>query len=375
VSDASLSVLLSQVLLAFTIEFDNEFELQMSKTYARPFLTSIVMWSNFMRYVRDEGTPVEEIAARSRAPVNNVASVVGGMERWSYVKVDHDPSTGVAPLRKGFGSARGVKRDTVIWPSMVGKLAIDRWAPLAAEIESRWRSRLGDTGVDGLKDALRAIDARAVNALPHFLPIVGGPMIAAIVQGDAPKEPDDELPALLARVLLAFTLEHEPDAPVSLPIGANVLRVLRDGWTPVKELPLMTGVSKEAAATSMTTLQNLGYIEVGSAPSGRGKAVTLTSAGRDAQSGHSERLGHVETDWEERFGADTIAELRSALQAILDHPGGEDGLLASGLVTPPGGWRATKPYAALTAAFVKSPRAGLPRYPMVLHRGGWPDGS
>jgi DNA-binding MarR family transcriptional regulator len=369
-----LSVLLSQALLAFTIEFDNEFELQMSKTYARPFLTSIVMWSNFMRYVRDEGTTVEEIASRSCAGVKAVASVVGGMERWGYITVDHDPADGVPAPRKGFGSGSGVKRGTVIRPSMVGRLAIDRWSPLAAEIENRWRSRLGDADVAGLRDALRGIDARSNDTLPHYLPIVGGLMFAEIA-GDGPKEPDDELPALLSRVLLALTLEHEQDAPVSLPIGANVLRVLDDGSTPVKDLPLMTGVSKEAVGMSTTALQKLGYIEIGPVPSGRGKAVTLTSAGKDAQAGHIGRLDDVEASWEDMFGKDVVGDLRSSLQAIRDRPGGEDGALSSGLVTPPGGWRDAKRYAPLTAAFVASPRAGLAHYPMVLHRGGWPDGS
>jgi DNA-binding MarR family transcriptional regulator len=369
----SLSVLLSQVLLAYTIEFDNEFELQMSKTYARPFKTSLVMWSNFMRYVRDEGTTVDEIARHACATVKSVASVVGGMERWGYITVDHE-SPGPAPARKGFGSATGVKASTVIRPSMVGALAIERWTPLAAEIERRWRTRLGEADVARLADALRDIDRRSDEPAPRFLPIVGGLMFAT-VDGDGQKEPDDELPALLSRVLIAFTLEAESGAPVSLPIGENVLRVLDDGWTPVNELPLLSGVSKEAVATSMTSLQKLGYIEVGPAPGGRGKAVTLTPAGEDARRELRGRIEQTEARFRERFGADAIAELRSALEAILDRPGGEDGALSSGLVTPPGGWRAEKRYAPLTAAFVEDPRAGLPRYPMVLHRGGWPDGS
>jgi DNA-binding MarR family transcriptional regulator len=374
VTDSSLSVLLSQVLVAFAIEFDNEFELQMSKTYARPFKTSIVMWSNFMRYVRDEPTTVEEIAQRSCAKVKDVASVVGGMERWGYIAVDHDPATGVPPIRKGFGSASGVKRTTVIRPSMVGALAIERWTPLAATIEQRWRARLGDAEVDALIDALRDIDARSDEPLPRFLPIVGGLMFADVVR-DGTKEPDEELPALLSRVLLAFTLETENAAPVSLPLGENVLRVLDDGWTAVKDLPSRTGVSKEAVAMSLTSLRNLGQIEVGPAPDGRGKAARITPGGEDARRELAKRKHATEMGFQERFGKQTIADLRSALVAILDRPGGEDGALSSGLVTPPGGWRAEKRYKASTDAFVTSPRAGLPHYPMVLHRGGWPDGS
>jgi len=41
----------------------------------------------------------------------------------------------------------------------------------------------------------------------------------------------------------------------------------------------------------------------------------------------------------------------------------------------PDGWRASKAYAARTQAVIDDPTAALPHYPMVLHRGGWPDGS
>lgn len=39
------------------------------------------------------------------------------------------------------------------------------------------------------------------------------------------------------------------------------------------------------------------------------------------------------------------------------------------------GWRATAPYLARTDAQLANPREALPHYPLVLHRGGWPDGS
>jgi hypothetical protein len=39
------------------------------------------------------------------------------------------------------------------------------------------------------------------------------------------------------------------------------------------------------------------------------------------------------------------------------------------------GWRAHKRYLKQPAAFMHDPGAALPHYPIVLHRGGWPDGS
>ena len=52
-----------------------------------------------------------------------------------------------------------------------------------------------------------------------------------------------------------------------------------------------------------------------------------------------------------------------------------DERLALGLEPPPGGWRLTKRYIEQTKAVLDDPLAALPHYPMVLHRGGWPDGS
>ena len=41
----------------------------------------------------------------------------------------------------------------------------------------------------------------------------------------------------------------------------------------------------------------------------------------------------------------------------------------------PDGWRANPPYARLTQAMIADPAGALPHYPMVSHRGGYPDGS
>jgi DNA-binding MarR family transcriptional regulator len=376
VSTTPLPVLLSQVLVALVIEFDNEFAVRLSKTWARPFGVSMVIWSNFMRFVSEEGVTVGHLVTQSCVPKEAVVSVVGGTERWGYITVDHDPADGVPPRRKGFGSGRGVKTDTVIRPSMTGKIARDLWDGLAGEIEQRWRSRLGDPKVQELRESLIAIQSQIELVMPHFLPIVGGGGLfsnAGLAEG--PSEPDDDLPALLSRVLLAFTLEHEKDSDVSLPVGANVLRVLTDEGTPVKQLPLATGVSKEAVSMTMTWLSSTEHITVEPDPNARGKLVALTAKGRDAQDAYQRRLGAIETAWEERFGTAEIAALRGSLLAILDQRGGEDGPLSAGLVTPPGGWRGKGRYKALTDAFVASPRDALPHYPMVLHRGGWPDGS
>jgi len=74
--ESGLSTLVSRVLIAFTIELDNEFERQVphftttSGLVAPPgtpavWLTSLVMWSNFMQFVED-GVSCGELQSLAR---------------------------------------------------------------------------------------------------------------------------------------------------------------------------------------------------------------------------------------------------------------------------------------------------------------------
>jgi hypothetical protein len=88
---------------------------------------------------------------------------------------------------------------------------------------------------------------------------------------------------------------------------------------------------------------------------------TLTPRDRNVQNKCRERLTEIEHRWQERFGGGTVTALREALERLTSAPGSR---LSDGLEPPPGGWRAE----------VRG-KATLPQYPMVLHRGGYPDGS
>ena len=54
---------------------------------------------------------------------------------------------------------------------------------------------------------------------------------------------------------------------------------------------------------------------------------------------------------------------------------GDSITLGMGDPAPDGGWRGQPPYLAQTQRMLADPAAALPWHPMVLHRGGWPDGS
>jgi hypothetical protein len=78
---------------------------------------------------------------------------------------------------------------------------------------------------------------------------------------------------------------------------------------------------------------------------------------------YESELKLVEGRWIERFG-ERIDGLRTALQAIVGDGTAEGSPLFAGLEPYAEGWR----------AMVRRPKT-LPHFPMVLHRGGYPDGS
>ena len=173
------------------------------------------------------------------------------------------------------------------------------------------------------------------------------------------------LSALLAKVLLAFATEYERESDQSLAISANVLRVLDEKGAPVRDLPLLTGVSKEAISMALGVLEKRGLAAVETEQAGsRTKVVRLTARGRRAHKDYREVLGAIEKRWQEHFGQDAIRTLRESLERLVGEPAARQSPLFRGLEPYPDGWRAA----------VRKPDT-LPHYPMVLHRGGFPDGS
>ena len=130
------------------------------------------------------------------------------------------------------------------------------------------------------------------------------------------------------------------------------------------DLPLLTGVSKQAISMAMGILQKKGVAVVAPDPAGaRAKIARLTPNGRVAQDAYHRRLGMIEESWRAPFGEQNIRTLRESLERLAGEPAARSPLF-QGLEPYPDGWRAS----------VHKPNI-LPHYPMVLHRGGFPDGS
>ena len=382
-SSLPLSALLSEVLVAFTIEFDNEFEHQMPHRTAKhgsttgsrdvPWLVSLVMWSNCMQFVGEKGVTVWELQRLARTETN-----LAGMQRWGYIVVEAGAGNG----RPGQALT---DTDAMVRPTPAGRKAQEVWRPLPGVIEKRWQARFGQDGIDRLREALWALISQIDVELPDCLPILGYGLFS---RGRHPGEDrflgtrvDHErrapegggsgrasrlpLPALLSRVLLAFAIEFERESDVSLAISANVLRVLDGEGVRVRDLPLLAGVSKEAMATALRFLQKYGYVMIEPDPAAsRGKVVHPTSKGRQAQDAYHHLVWTIEERCQTRYGKDTIRNLRESLERLVGEPTAQLSPLFEGLEPYSDGWRAS----------IRRPDT-LPHYPMVLHRGGFPDGS
>jgi hypothetical protein len=91
-----------------------------------------------------------------------------------------------------------------------------------------------------------------------------------------------------------------------------------------------------------------------------GGSIKLTHLGLDALDGFWVRAARPKDK-----------KLRASLETLL----AQRESVAAGLVPPDGCWRGEKPYLAQTRRLMADPTGALPWQPMVLHRGGWPDGS
>lgn len=356
-----LSALLSFALVAFTIEFDNEAEHRLPHRTSDlggrrsdPWLVSLAMYFNCLQFVPEQGITMREVEGQARTQPN-----WDGMRRWGYVYFAPDPKDPRPRPPQSAWLVRATER---------GRQAEQGMKALLPEIERRWSERFGEAAIRELRNSLVAMLRSVPGGLPDCMPILRYGLVS-----EGPKERDRRphegelaglpLPVLLARALLAFALEFEEESPVSLAICANVLRVVAPEGTLVRHIPVLSGVSKEGIAMALGFLEKRGFVQVVSQERARqGRVVLLTPAGTEVQAKAAERLRLLEGRWKTR--TDAASALRGALEALAGDGTRAGSPLFEGLEPRPEGWRAK----------IKPPET-LPHFPMVLHRGGYPDGS
>jgi hypothetical protein len=333
---------LSAAFVAFVIEVDDALEARRPAGKG-PWLTSVAMWRNCMQWVPPEGITVAELVATARTPTN-----LHGMRRWRYVEIDGwaRSASGRPPLK------------AVVRPSRRGAQVAAAWDPIPAEVEEQWDERYGSP-VAELRTALVDLAEELDAGLPDTMPIVG--------YGWATRRADESerrvgavpiaelgLDSLLARPLTAFALDYETTGKLSLALSANLLTVLGTEPTPLRELPDATGIQREQVDNAAGYLERARLAKLVPIPGAkRGKALALTERGENAKAASARKLARLEATWEERHGP-VLERVRETL-ATLDVTFPEH---------PPGTWRAEA-----------KELARLPRFPLVTHRGGFPDGA
>jgi len=363
-----LPTLLSQVLVAHTMELDNEAEHRLPHRTTRRrdpeghredlWLVSSTLWANVLRYVDDVGITVGDL--RHRAGTTRL--LLDGLRRWGYLRV-------TAPV--GETLKHPPQETAVVRITQSGRRAQEIFRPLPAALEERWRVRFGHAAVDELERTLRAVFERLPVRPPAYLPVVY-PTQNGKAEAPTPRAPGTadaagaDLSELLSGVLLAFTLDFEAESRISLPISATTLRVLDQRGVRHRDLPRVTGVSKEANAMCAGWLVRHGCAVSEPDPeAARGKLLRLTPKGQNAQQKYHRVLDSVEETWRSFYGARAVDALRAALADLVGDGSLGSSPLARGLVPYPDNWRAR----------LRQRPDTLPHYPMVLHRGGFPDGS
>jgi hypothetical protein len=204
-----LSTLLSHALVAFTVEFDNEFERRMdhrttthgatSGSADAPWLTSLAMWANCVEFLDEDAVTVAELERRARTHTN-----LDGMRRWGYVTIDG--------RGRGTGATRA-RPDSLLRLTPAGLRARETWRPPPALIEQRWRERFGGVPFDRLQSSLVEIARGLEPGLPDCLPILGHGLFSEAGSGGRVLA-DGSRPELPLSALLSATC-RSPSPPTS----------------------------------------------------------------------------------------------------------------------------------------------------------------
>jgi hypothetical protein len=366
-SGLPLSALLSQAYVAFAIEFDNEFEHQTPHRTTNygltpgfqtaPWLVSMAMWLRFMRYIPTEGITVADLQPQLAISNKSLQIWLTRLGRWwRYFNIE-DPA-------RGSGSNR-ITSEAMIRPTVGGRRAIEVWRTLMPMMEARWCERFGNSTVAEFEEGLKKLAGQLDPAVPAYFSVLDddNEKVRAARVRLAARELT--LPELIAKILIAFASEFDSKSMASLAVCANVLRVTPDSGVRVRDLPRLTCLASlgVADALRMAKYERLGA--VGKDPSGsRAKVLMITPEARLARDNYLSMAADIEKEWRKRFGEETVSQLRGTLEGIVQGRDGGSSPLLRGLTPYPDGWRAHLP-----------PLEGLPHYPMVSHRGGFPDGN
>ncbi len=148
-----LSALLSQVLIAFTIELDREVNLTRTTASVGTTAPSLAMWSNVLRFVGEQGVDKRRLPALSGVSKSVIHTMVACLERHGWVVVEPGPSDNRAKIIRLTARSRKLRKV---------------WQPLLADVEMHWEKRFGKDEIEKLRESLEAVVGQLDNELPHY---------------------------------------------------------------------------------------------------------------------------------------------------------------------------------------------------------------
>jgi hypothetical protein len=268
----------------------------------RPGIPSLDLWFNLLRVLDESGVERSGLPTSLRLSKRAVSTRISTAKRYGWIEERR--------LGRGNISVRLTE---------LGLKATARWKSVETSAEKAWREGIGPGRADGLLTALKEVVANLPLEHPHY-PASYGPADANIIGRNGvdwkavPRLSADSvsgLPAaaLIAQVLVAFSMAYEERSPVAFSLSASiVMRIPAEGVS-AHELGNSVGVS---------ALVRHGFLHLSGA--GRQALVHLTPRGTAVKTEHEELISAVESEWRSRFGAARIAALRSALEKIIAMP-------------------------------------------------------
>jgi hypothetical protein len=289
-----LSVLLSGLVIRHTAELD-------AATSPRHPAVPLPTWINVMQHVGPEAVPQNVLPARGRISRRAVAFRLGALERHGLVALGPNPS-----------GARG----KVVTLTAEGRKVLESHRPPFDDVERRWRKRVGAKKLDALRSALEAVVGRFELELPHH-PECYGPVDARIMggpgqdwkpvpRGDGDTVSSLPLCALLSQALCAYAIDYETTSG-ALMFGSNVFRLIGDGDEAIADL-----FERSRAPTVLGGLDRHGFVKIDK----ERERIRLTSLGKLIRDTYADTLDAIEQRWEERYDADDVRALRTALEAF-----------------------------------------------------------
>jgi hypothetical protein len=226
--DRPLSALLSQILVAYTVEFDNEFERRMNESGYVGGRLSLVVWSNPIRFISENAMSVRDLTALSRAEPTRIRHVLGCLERWGFA---HSMRTRTrAALTPGAQSALAFATSAAARAADAELSPAGQFGSPSRDSQQEKFGRPSLTrsnnagGQDLAPEKSTATRIPAYHGRPNRIRIARGlvevrEMTKVFPAKVTPNTSHLSLPALLSRTLLIFALEFEPQSWLSAPTG------------------------------------------------------------------------------------------------------------------------------------------------------------